>query len=286
MVIINGKEYSSRRDVLQNLGLSTSSVYRYKSRNNCSFEQAVEALLARNKGTVVRNIKSDKSIESDSSTKPDKKFLFHNVEYSSYKEAFQYLLGKADVIYGSSDEARVQFLETYLRKEFYFEDSANLFLLGKQYSYISEACKALSLDFRYVASLVKRHGDKEHIKCSSQLVFLDYFNRLVIADFNMIFNLKMPVTVEGKEYISGLEALQTFGYDVYNIALIMKECNMDFSVVLEELRKENIQGTEEGCINSWDRLDFMIRQTKKKTSKRYCLWIFKNLSYFPNHLVK
>ena len=264
MVIINGKEYSSRRDVLQNLGLSTSSVYRYKSRNNCSFEQAAEALLAKNKGTVVRNIKSDKGTDSDSSTKSDKKFLFHNVEYSSYKEAFQYLLGKADVIYGSSDEAGVQFLETYLRKEFYFEDSANLFLLGKQYSYISEACKALNLDFWYIVFLVKKNGDKEHIKCSSQLVFLDYFNRLAVADCSMISNLKMPITINGKEYTSGLEALQTSGYDIYSLAMIMKECNMDFSVALRELRKENIKGTEEGCMDSCDRLDFMLRHKSDK----------------------
>lgn len=262
MVVINGKEYSSRRDVLQSLGLSTSVVYRYKSRNNCSFEQAVETLLAKHKGTVVRNIKSDKSTDSDSSTKPDKKFFFHNVEYSSYKEAFQYLLGKADVIYGSSDEARVQFLETYLRKEFYFEDSANLFLMGKQYSYISEACKALNLDFWYIVFLVKKNGDKENIGYSSQLVFLDYYNRLVVSDSSLIFSLKMPITVDDKEYTSGLEALQSFGYDVYSLAMIMRECNMDFSVALEELRRENIQGTEEGCMNSWDRLDFMIRHKK------------------------
>lgn len=259
MVIINGKEYSNRRDALQSLCLSTSSVYRYKSRNSCSFEQAVEALLAKNKGTVVRSIKSDKSTESDSSTKSDKKFLFHNVEYSSYKEAFQYLLGKTDVIYDSSDEARVQFLEIYLRKNFYFEDSANLFLMGKQYSYISEACKALNLDFWYIVFLVKKNEDKEHIKCASQLIFLEYYNRLVISDSSMISSLKMPVTVDDKEYTSGLEALQSFGYDVYSLAMIMRECNMDFSVALRELRKENIQGTEEGCMNPWDRLDFMIR---------------------------
>ena len=259
MVVINGKEYSNRRDVLQNLGLSTSSVYRYKSRNNCSFEQAVEVLLAKNKGTVVRNVKSDKGTDSDTSTKPDKKFLFHNVEYSSYKEAFQYLLGKTDVIYGSSDKARVQFLETYLRKEFYFDDSANLFLLGKQYSYISEACKALNLDFWYIVFLVKKNEDKEHIKCASQLIFLEYYNRLVVSDFSMISSLKMPVTVDDKEYTTGLEALQFFGYDVYSLAMIMRECNMDFSVALKELRRENIQGTEEGCMNLWDRLDFMIR---------------------------
>lgn len=259
MVIINGKEYSNRRDALQSLCLSTSSVYRYKSRNNCSFEQAVEALLAKNKGTVVRNIKSDKSTESDSSTKPDKKFLFHNVEYSSYKEAFQYLLGKTDVIYGSSDEARVQFLETYLRKEFYFDDSASLFLMGKQYSYISEACKALNLDFWYIVFLVKKNGDKENIGYSSRLVFLDYYNRLVVSDSSLIFSLKMPIKVQEVKYHTGLEALQAFGYDTYSIAVIMKECNMDFSVALRELRKENIQGTEEGCMNPWDRLDFMIR---------------------------
>lgn len=264
MVVINGKEYSSRRDVLQSLGLSTSVVYRYKSRNNCSFEQAVETLLAKHKGTVVRNTKSDRGTDSDSSTKPDKKFFFHNVEYSSYKEAFQYLLGKADVIYGSSDEARVQFLETYLRKEFYFEDSANLFLMGKQYSYISEACKALNLDFWYIVFLVKKNGDKENIGYSSQLIFLEYYNRLVVSDSSMISSLKMPVTVDDKEYTSGLEALQTFGYDVYSLAMIMRECNMDFSVALEELRRENIQGTEEGCMNSWDRLDFMIRHKENK----------------------
>ncbi len=259
MVIINGKEYSSRRDVLQSLCLSTSSVYRYKSRNNCSFEQAVEALLAKHKGTGVRNTKSDKNTDSDSSTKSAKKFLFHNVEYNSYKEAFQYLLGKADIIYGSSDEARVQFLETYLRKEFYFEDSANLFLMGKQYSYISEACKALNLDFWYIVFLVKKNGDKENIGRSSQIIFLEYYNKLVVSDFSMISSLKMPITVDAKEYTSGLEALQTFGYDVYSLAMIMKECNMDFSVALEELRRENIQGTEEGCMNPWNRLDFMIR---------------------------
>lgn len=259
MVIINGKEYSNRRDALHSLCLSTSSVYRYKSRNNCSFEQAVEDLLAKHKGTVVKNIKSDKSIDSDTSAKPDKKFLFHNIEYSSYKEAFQYLLGKVDVIYGSSDEARVQFLETYLRKEFYFEDSANLFLMGKQYSYISEACKALNLDFWYIVFLVKKNGDKENIGYSSQLIFLEYYNKLVVSDFSMISSLKMPITVDDKEYTSGLEALQTFRYDVYSLAMIMRECNMDFSVALRELRKENIQGTEGGCMNSWDRLDFMIR---------------------------
>lgn len=264
MVIINGKEYSNRRDALQSLCLSTSSVYRYKSRNNCSFEQAVEALLAKNKGTVVRSIKSDKGIDSDTSAKPDKKFFFHNVEYSSYKEAFQYLLGKTDVIYGSSDEARVQYLETYLRKEFYFDDSANLFLLGKQYSYISEACKALNLDFWYIVFLVKKNGDKENIGYSSQLMFLEYYNRLVDSDSSMISSLKMPVTVADKEYTSGLEALQTFGYDVYSLTMIMRECNMDFSVVLEELRKENIQGTEEGCMNPWDRLDFMLRHKEEQ----------------------
>lgn len=264
MVIINGKEYSNRRDALQSLCLSTSSVYRYKSRNNCSSEQAAEALLAKNKGTVVRSIKSDKGIDSDTSTKPDNKFLFHNVEYSSYKEAFQYLLGKTDVIYGSSDEARVQFLETYLRKEFYFDDSANLFLLGKQYSYISEACKALNLDFWYIVFLVKKNGDKENIGYSSQLVFLDYYNRLVVSDSSMISSLKKPATVDGKEYTSGLEVLQTFGYDVYSLAMIMRECNMDFSIALEELRRENIQGTEEGCMNPWDRLDFMIRHKEDK----------------------
>lgn len=264
MVVINGKEYSSRRDVLQSLGLSTSLVYRYMSRNNCSFEQAVEDLLAKNKGTGARNIKSDRSTEADRSTKSDKKFLFHNVEYSSYKEAFQYLLGKPDAVYGSSDEARVQFLETYLRKEFYFEDSAKLFLLGKQYSYISEACKALSLDFRYIAFLVKRNGDKEHIKCASQLVFLDYFNRLAVADSNMISNLKMPVTIEGKEYTSGLEALQTFGYDVYSLAMVMKECNIDFSTALEKLQEENVKGTESGYMDSCDRLDFMLRHKSDK----------------------
>lgn len=261
MVVINGKEYSSRRDVLQSLGLSTSVVYRYKSRNNCSFEQAVEDLLAKNKGTGVRNIKPDKSTESDRSTKSDKKFLFHNVEYSSYKDAFQYLLGKPDAVYGSSDEARVQFLETYLRKEFYFEDSANLFLLGKQYSYISEACKALSLDFRYIVFLVKRNGDKEHIKCASQLVFLDYFSRLLAADCSMIANLKTPITVGGKEYASGLEALQNqpSWYDVYSLAMVMKECNMDFNVALEKLQEENVKGTEDGYMDSCDRLDFMLR---------------------------
>ncbi len=266
MVIINGKEYSSRRDVLQSLCLSTSSVYRYKSRNNCSFEQAVEDLLARNKGTGVRSIKPDRNTESDRSTKSDKKFLFHNVEYSSYKEAFQYLLGKPDTIYGSSDETRVQFLETYLRKNFYFEDSANLFLLGKQYSYISEACKALNLDFWYIAFLVKKNGDKEHIKCASQLVFLDYFSRLLAADCSMIANLKMPITVEGKEYASGLEALQTqtSWYDVYSLAMVMKECNMDFSTALEKLRKENVKGTESGYMDSCDRLDFMLRHKGNK----------------------
>lgn len=258
MVVINGKEYSSRRDVLQSLGLSTSAVYRYMSRNNCSFEQAVEDLLAKNKGTGVRNT------ESDRSTKSNKKFLFHNVEYSSYKEAFQYLLGKPDAVYGSSNSARVQFLETYLRKEFYFEDSANLFLLGKQYSYISEACKALSLDFRYIAFLVKRNGDKEHIKCASQLVFLDYFSRLLTADCSMIANLKMPVTIDGKKYTSGLEALQTSGYDVYSLAMIMKECDMNFNVALEKLQQENIKGTEEGCMDSCDRLDFILRHKSDK----------------------
>lgn len=258
MVVINGKEYSSRRDVLQSLGLSTSLVYRYMSRNNCSFEQAVEALLAKHKGTGVRNT------ESDGSTKSDKKFLFHNVEYSSYKEAFQYLLGKPDAVYGSSNEARVQFLETYLRKEFYFDDSAKLFLLGKQYSYISEACKALNLDFRYVASLVKRHGDKEYIKCASQLVFLDYFSRLAVADCNMISNLKVPVTIVGKEYTSGLEALQTSGYDVYSLAMVMKECDMNFNVALEKLQEENVKGTASGYMDSCDRLDFMLRHKSDK----------------------
>lgn len=266
MVIINGKEYSSRRDVLQSLGLSTSVVYRYKSRNNCSFEQAVEDLLARNKGTGVRSIKPDRNTESDRSTKSDKKFLFHNVEYSSYKEAFQYLLGKPDAVYGSSDEARVQFLETYLRKEFYFEDKATVFLLGMRYSYISEACKELSLDFGYIAFLVKRNGDKEHMKYASQLIFLDYFSRLLAADCNLIANLKKPITVWGKEYSSGLEALQTqpSWYDIYSLIMIMKGCNIDFNTALEKSQEENDKDTESGCMDSNDGLDSMLRHKSDK----------------------
>lgn len=239
MVVINGVEYDSKKDALYRLGLNSSTVYRYMSREKCRFEQAVETLLK--EGTKGK-------------TKTDQPFTFHNVQYKSFRDACIYLFDDIDFPSEGTDEERVETLEEMLKEEYHFEDEANLFLLGRQYWYISEACYTLSLDFKYVRSYIESSTEKTCVEA-----FLEYYNRLLVRDAEVVAYLRRPIIVCGTFYHTGSEALKTLGYDLYSIELIRTNCKLNFDILLEYLVHDKVRSDEKGHMDIDDRLKFIIK---------------------------